>query len=229
MGRVYERLFAIEGGDGAGKGTQTKALTGYLEQQGHDVLTMSFPRYGNPTASTVEMYLRGEFGPANSVAPELASAAFLLDRIGAAPDIANFFETHPEGIGVFDRYVASNAAHQAAKIPKLGDRIRFYQHTLEQEYEAFSLPKPKRSIVLLVPTDIAQSNVDSKGDRSYTTAKRDVHEADADHLNNTLRNYQELCELFPDEFTAIWAVDRTIHKMRPIDDIQAEIREVIGV
>src|SRR5664279_1203564 len=188
MGKTYERLFAIEGGDGAGKGTQTRILTDYLKQQGRDVLTMSFPRNGNPTASTVEMYLRGEFGAADTVAPELVSAAFLLDRIGAASDITEFFDTHPEGIGVFDRYVASNAAHQAAKIPLLADRKKFYRYTLDQEYEVFGLPKPVRSIVLLVPTDTAQTNVDSKAARSYTTAKRDVHEADADHLNNTLRN-----------------------------------------
>jgi hypothetical protein len=71
-----------------------------------------------------------------------------------------------------------------------------------------------------MPTNLAQANIDKKDalNRSYTAKKRDIHEADADHLDRAKANYEELCQLYPDEFTAI-----------TIDDIQMEIRSLIEV
>lgn len=222
------KFVAIEGGDGSGKGTQAELLTKYLQNTGRPVMGLSFPRYGEHSAKTVEQYLRGEFGPANTVAPQLASAAFTLDRVAAKYDIDDFFANQPTGIVIADRYVASNLAHQGTKIDSTAERERFYAESLQLEYGDLRLPRPDKNIILLVPADTAQQNVDKKAARSYTTAKRDVHEADADHLNKALRNYQEIAELYPTEFIALWAIDRKTRLMRPIDDIQAEIREIIG-
>jgi len=223
------KFVAIEGGDGSGKKTQSKLLVDYLEEQGRPVLESSFPRYGKHSARTVEQYLRGEFGGVNEVAPELARAAYAIDRVAAMFDMNDFFEANPTGIIVSDRYVASNLAHQGTKIDDRKAREEFYADSLELEYGDLRLPKPDKNIVLLAPTDIAQQNVDTKATRSYTTATRDIHEADAGHLDKALRNYQEITDLYPEEFVAVWAIDKKTRLMRPIDDIQSEIREHIGV
>lgn len=227
---MSERLkfVAIEGGDGSGEKLQSNLLADHFREQGRPVMELSFPRYKKHSAYLIERYLNGEFGSINDVGPELASALFALDRAAAVPDIETFFETNPDGIAVSDRYVGSNLAHQAAKIDDRKARERFYADSLELEYGDLRLPKPDKNIILLVPSDIAQQNVDQKAARSYTTAKRDIHEADASHLDKTVRNYQEIAELYPEEFTALWAADRKTRLMRPIDDIQAEIRELLG-
>lgn len=221
------RFVAIEGGDGSGKKTQSRLLTDHFEEQGRPVMSLSFPRYGKHSARTIEKYLRGEFGGVNDVAPELASAPYALDRVAAVFDMQEFLEANPSGVIVADRYVASNLAHQGTKIDDQRAREQFYADSLELEYGDLRLPRPDKNIVLLVPSDIAQQNVDMKAARSYTTSKRDIHEADAGHLDKALRNYQEITELYPAEFIAIWAIDRKTRLMRPIDDIQAEIRELV--
>ena len=66
------------------------------------------------------------------------------------------------------------------------------------------IPKPDKTIVLVMPTEHMQSNVDKKDARSYTELKRDIHEANADHLDKAKTNFEELCELYPDEFTAVY-------------------------
>jgi len=220
---------AIEGGDGSGKGTQTNLLARYLQTQNVPIMPLTFPRYGEHSAKTVEKYLRGEFGAANSVAPELASAAFALDRVAAKYDMEDFLAANPKGMIVADRYVMSNLAHQGTKIDDPEDREQFYDDSMRLEYGDLRLPKPDINIGLLVPADIAQKNVDKKSARSYTIAKRDIHEADAGHLDKALRNYEELAEIYPDEFYAIWAIDKKTRTMRPVNDIQAEIRQIIGV
>lgn len=57
-------FIAIEGGDGSGKGTQAKILEEHFLSEGREVFRISFPQYGHPSASIVEMYLNGAFGSA---------------------------------------------------------------------------------------------------------------------------------------------------------------------
>lgn len=229
MTKIYPRLFAIEGGDGSGKGTQTSLLASNLRAEGIVVFHGSYPRYGQPSAMLVERYLRGEYGDSTDVPTDLACAAFLLDRIAGTVEIETFFSENPDGIGILDRHVMSNLAHQAARIDDYDARVTFYKEWKQREYETFGVPKPAKNIILLVPSGIAQANVDKKAARSYTTAKRDIHEADTTHLDKTLRNYQELAELFPDEVVAIWAIDTMKYVMRPVEQIQYEIRNALDI
>jgi len=57
--------------------------------------------------------------------------------------------------------------------------------------------------VLRVPAMIAQKLVDQKAKRDYTDKKRDLHEADLSHLERAVEVYDNLCNLFPKDFTAI--------------------------
>jgi len=197
-------LIAIEGGDGSGKGTQADELEKRATQTGYNVLKLSFPQYGK----------------ADDVHPELASLPFAIDRLGAKQAIIEHLQL-PSAIVIADRYVASNLAHQGTKLSNKQERHQFYQDLLDIEYGLFALPKPDLNIVLLVPSELAQRNVDQKEKRIYTDKKRDIHEADANHLEKAKANYQELCRLFPSEFTSVKCLDSDA--MRPIKDIHHDI------
>lgn len=214
------RFIAVEGGDGSGKATQAKLLAEYARSQGYDVLEISFPRYGEDSAYYVERYLNGHYGEAGDVPAELGTLPYALDRFAAKADI----ETHlakPKSLVISDRYMASNLAHQGAKILEQKARHEFYARTLLTEYDILRVPRPDLNIVLIVPTDIMQQNVDKKSTRAYTASKRDIHEADADHLEMAKRNYKELCRLYPSEFKSVECMNSDL--LRSIEDINIEI------
>lgn len=214
-----ENLFvAIEGGDGSGKGTHTKLLHEYLEGKGYKVFSLSFPRHGEDSALYADRYLNGDYG--ESVHPDLTSLPYAIDRFAASPTIRTKLKT---GNVITDRFVASNMAHQGARIADAKARHRFYKEIQHLEYDILGIPRPDLNIVLLMPSELAQANVDKKAARSYTNKKRDILEADANHLELAKANYEELCRLYPDKFVAISCVDDN-GAMRPIDDIQEEIR-----
>lgn len=217
---------AIEGGDGSGKATQTALLVEYLEKNLHkNVFKASFPRYDQASSYYVGRYLDGDYGSADEVPADLASLAFALDRYAASAEI-NAALAKPDSVVISDRYVASNLAHQGTKFDNADDRHAYYERMKNTEYEILRIPKPTINIVLIMPTELAQANVDKKDARLYTTKKRDIHEADASHLDRAKANYEELCELYPEEFTAIQCVGAR-GEMRTIDDIQKEILKIV--
>ncbi|MBP9667710.1 hypothetical protein KBD87_02805 [Candidatus Saccharibacteria bacterium] len=218
-------FIAIEGGDGSGKGTQTRLLTEFLRQAGKDVLETDFPRYGQPSAYYVERYLNGAYGGTNDVSAELGSLPYAIDRYAAKAEIIEYLKK-PDAFVISNRYVASNLAHQGAKIADIAERRTFYERTMQTEYEVLGIPRPTKSVVLVMPTTFMQANVDKKEVRAYTDKKRDIHEADASHLEKAKANYEELCRLYPEEFTAIICTDGN-GQMRTIDDIQKSLRALL--
>lgn len=220
------QFIAIEGGDGSGKGTQAEILREYATNTlGKLVLKVSFPRYGQPSAYYAGNYLDGAYGSADEVPADLASLTYALDRFASKDDIEACLK-QDDGFVIADRYVASNLAHQGTKFKDAEQRHAFYERMMNTEYEIFGIPRPDKQIVLIMPTNLAQLNVDKKDARSYTTKKRDIHEADASHLDRAKSNYEELCGLYPDDFVAIRCVDET-GAMRTIEDIHQEIRSLI--
>jgi dTMP kinase len=216
-------FIAIEGGDGSGKGTHSKLLAEHLREQGLDILEVDFPRYGKDSAYYVERYLNGAYGGPNDVPAELGTLPYALDRYAAKDDIINHLKKE-NSVVVSNRYIASNLAHQGTKVSDAAERTAFYERTMKTEYEVLGVPRPTKNIVLVMPAEHMQANVDKKAERSYTALKRDIHEADSDHLNLAKARFEELCELYPEEFTAVQCVDDS-GSMRPIAEIQEEIRK----
>lgn len=223
---IIKNFVSIEGVDGTGKGTQAEITHDYLANDlGKKVLKISFPQYGQTSAAYVEKYLNGDFGLADEVPADLGALPFMIDRFAAKLIIENQ-TLLPNSFTITDRYVASNLAHQGTKIQDKKARHKFYKRTMHTEYEILSIPKPSLNIVLLLPTNIAQANVDKKGSRIYTTKIRDIHEADSSHLDRARINYVELCQLYPEEFTPIQCLGED-GVMRSVDDIQNEIRNIL--
>ena len=218
-------FITIEGGDGSGKGTQSELLEKVLRNKyKKDVLKISFPRHGQPSAYYVGKFLNGEYGGINDVHPDLASLPYALDRHAASQEIVDHLK-RPNSIVISDRYLGSNLAHNGSKFRNQKERLEYYERQMETELGILKIPKPELNIVLLVDTEVAQKNVDKKAPRTYTTKKRDIHEADPKHLDHTKAAYQELCKLYPDFYTAINCMESG--KMRSIEAIHSDILELV--
>ena len=185
-------LIAIEGIDGSGKGTQAARVVETATARGHSVASFSFPLYdGNPFSRAVADYLNGEFGGADEVHPELAALLYAGDRFHARPQlVAALAESD---LVVCDRYVASNAAHQGAKLSGEA-RSRLLAWLEEVEYGEFALPRPELVVLLDAPVALARELVGRKAARGYTTLEADIHEADAEHSGATREVYLELAQ-----------------------------------
>jgi len=221
-------FIAIEGGDGSGKRTHSDLLVEFLKEKGKTVYKISFPQYGSDSAYYAEKYLNGAYGEADDVPADLGVLAFAIDRYAASAQIQSYL-SDPNAIVISDRYMASNLAHQGTKVEDSTEaRKAFYERSMKTEYDVLGIPRPTMNIVLIMPTELAQTNVDKKDARTYTDKKRDIHEANNTHLDRAKANYEELCRLYPEEFTAIQCTAEQ-GTMRSIDDIQADIRHIIGV
>jgi dTMP kinase len=174
------KLFVIEGTDGSGKGTQTNLLVDRLKKENYDVVMYDFPRYGERSAVFVEDYLNGKYGTAKEVGPHRGSVFYGLDRYAASFEMKKQLA---EGkILIANRYISANKGHQLGKIKDPIERDNFLTWLNDFEYNMLNIPKENLTMLLYVPPQIGQKLVDQKNARSYTEKKRDIHEADLEHL-----------------------------------------------
>lgn len=189
------RFIVIDGTDGSGKATQAQLLIEELKLGGYAVEMADFPQYGQKSAGLVEDYLNGKYG---QLSPQAASIFYAVDRFDASFKIRQWLG---EGkIVVANRYVTANAGHQGGKITDDVDRMKFFRWLDNLEYGIFNIPKPDLNIILHVPAETAQQLVDKKSAdvRAYANGKkRDLHEADLQHLKNAEKVYMEIAKLFP--------------------------------
>ena len=191
-------LIAIEWIDGSGKWTQVRLLVENLKKALYDVVVIDFPQYGNNSAILVEAYLNWKFWTdPNALCAKIPSAMFALDRVAAAPQIKKWIEEWK--IVIANRYTTSNMWHQAWKIKKLDERDKFLDWVENFEYNELQIPRPDAVVYIDMPPEIAQQNVDKKSaeERKYADwKKRDIHEADLNHLKNSSEAYRYVAEKY---------------------------------
>ncbi len=181
-------FIVIDGIDGSGKGTQTKLIVERLKKEGYPVEVADFPQYGQWSAQFVERYLRGEFGSAQEVGSKRASLFFAVDRYAASFQIRKWLDENK--IVISNRYVSANKGHQLANLNSADDMQAFLDWINEMEYHIFQIPIPNLTLFLHMPPEIGQQLVDKKEARDYIGGKkRDILEADLDHLKNAERAY----------------------------------------
>lgn len=194
-------FIVIDGTDGSGKATQTQLLVERMKRSGFDVEMMDFPQYGQKSAGLVEEYLNGKYGTADEVGPYRASIFYASDRYDASLRIKKWLEGGK--IVISNRYVTANMGHQGGKIADDDERKKYFEWLYNLEYEIFNIPKPDLNIILHVDAAVAQKLVDNKGAREYVGGeKRDIHEADINHLRNAEKVYIEIANTF-DNFKLI--------------------------
>ena len=194
-------FIVLEGTDGSGKGTQFKLLSKQLKDAGYDVVIFDFPQYDRPSSYFVKEYLNGRYGTAEEVDPYTGSLFYALDRYDTANKVRRALV---EGkVVLANRFTASNMAHQGTKFRNPDERRAYFIWLDNLEFEMLKIPRPNLNLVLRVPAGIAQDLVDQKETRSYTNKRRDIHEADLNHLQRSIEVYDELCKLFPKDFNCI--------------------------
>ena len=207
-------LLVIEGIDGAGKGTQTNLLKKQAMAMGLKVGCISFPRYGETLFSaTIADYLNGKFGSIDEVPAEFSSLLFAGDRFESRGPLSDAIEKND--IVLLDRYVSSNIAYHAARIP-IKERDNFINWLSSIEYELYSLPKPDLTIFYDVPAKLAVKMVLKKGSRSYTKSKADIHESREDYMKICRQIFLELqAQNFGGKWIRIDCVDENNNLFSP--------------
>lgn len=219
------QLIIIEGGDGSGKATQTKALVERLQREGKRVRAVSFPQYDSPASMPVQMYLHGDFGSATDVDPYVASAMYAIDRFASyRMDWRAFYEGG--GIIVADRYTTSNMVHQMVKYDDSQSRSQFLQWLDDFEYNKCGLPRPDVVCLLDVPLRTSEALMAMRTGKTGGTTG-DVHELNHDYLMAVHNAYDELVCTYG--WHRIACVDDA-GIMRSIQDIHDEVyRKIAGV
>jgi len=213
-------LLAIEGIDGAGKGTLCRALLALAKARGIRAATLSFPRYDdNQFADLVARYLRGEMGAIDEVPVRYAALLYGGDRFESRGDLLALMAEHE--LVILDRYVSSNMAYNAAKLP-LAERGELIAWIDQLEFGMFALPRPDLTLLLATSTQLAHRMIGEKAARSYTQQTRDMHEADRDYLDIVAGVYGDLANAGGDGWLTINPLDEAAN-LRPPDDIAATV------
>jgi len=217
-------LLAIEGGDGAGKATAAAEVAAQLVAGGTSATVLSFPRYAETLGGHVlGEYLGGRLPHAAS--PRAAAVLYALDRMESAGAIAAAAASH--AVVVFDRYIASNMAYQAAQVGA-GEADTLMRWIARLECDQFALPIPDLNVYLDTPADVARGLILRKRKRSYTDDALDAYEAD-DALQVRVRERYEV--MVVEDLLGGWMRVPTVahDALRPPRDIaQAIVAEALA-
>ena len=173
-------IITLEGTDGCGKETQTNKLYDFYQNQGKDVMKVSFPDYDSPGCAPVKMYLNGEFGDkATCLDAYQASTLFAVDRLCTMKKVCSGLKDSTTLI--LDRYVQSNMIHQAGKIKDLAERDKYLKWCDDFEFNVLKLPRPDKILFLDVEPRISIKLAKERG-------RKDIHENDPKHLIRAYEN-----------------------------------------
>jgi dTMP kinase len=206
------KFIVFEGADGSGKSTQAKLLFEYLKTHKIPSKYISFPRYKDSVwGAMIRRYLDGDFGKLDSY---LASMLYAGDRFSAASEIRKWLSDGK--LIVCDRYIASNIAHQGAKIKSQAQRVKYIRWLENLEYGENKIPREDLVIFLYVPVAVTQKLMKGR--------KLDIHEKDVNHLKNALGVYQKVSK----ERKYWHKLDCTKDgKLMPIEMVHEQVLEII--
>lgn len=216
-------LVAIEGIDGSGKGTQAARLLESLRANGTRCQLFSFPRYKDTQfGAKIGDFLNGRFGNLDQVNPFLVSLLFAGDRFESRQLLLDAI--HENEVVLCDRYVASNIAHQAAKVigEERTELIRWIQYI---EHKLYGLPHPDCTLFLDVPVEQATQLIALKAQRTYTARAADLQEADSGYLQK-VHDVYSLLAAEGTGWTRIKCVDDG--RIKPVDEVAGDVWRVLG-
>jgi dTMP kinase len=122
------------------------------------------------------------------VPPQFPALLFACDRLEHRGELLDLLER--ADVVLADRYVASNAAYQAARLSG-AEREAFLDWLLRVEYEVFDLPRPELQVYLRVAIGTARRLVSMKEARSYTEKRYDVFENDQALQSAVAESYED--------------------------------------
>ena len=152
-GQSTKGLFiAFEGGEGAGKSTQTQLLTEWLEARGHAVLLTREPG-GTPLGKSLrEILLDNKTG---TIAPRAEALLYAADR---ADHVATVIRPalEKDHVVITDRYIDSSIAYQGAgRVLSPGEVARISRWASESLF-------PNLTLILDIPAEIGLGRIKKK-------------------------------------------------------------------
>src|SRR5271167_1670897 len=219
---VRGKFIVLEGIDGSGKRTQIEALAREFSRRGMALSQISFPNYSGFFGKLVAQFLNGEFGPLAAVDPHFSALLSAGDRLESKPAIESALAAGK--IVLADRYIASNLAHQGARVPR-EKRDEFLAWLKQLEYQVYALPSEDLVIYLRVPAAEAHRLVGEKAKREYTELRRDLQESDLAHLQAASDVYDQLAR--QPNWLKIECYDVQARALRSPEAIHKEILEAI--
>lgn len=217
------KLVVLEGGDAAGKKTQTELLVDSLRAFGVSCGTLSFPMYDTPTGKLVKEFLMGDHGDFRHANPILSALPFVLDRSAGRHKIKDALEGNE--IVISNRYAESNFAFNAAKVPD-DEQEALVARLVELEYTELNLiPRPDRVIYLAVSPETSARLLNKRGER------KDQYEDDADFQTRVEIAYRHLAVADPLRWRVVNCDPNGV--MRSPEDIHQEVKmhvaELMGI
>jgi dTMP kinase len=217
-------LIVFEGIDGAGKRTQVSRLAAALEARNIAWESFSFPVYHTFFGRLIERYLSGEFGPLDQVDPHFSAMLFAGDRLKQKEKI---LDALGDGKTVLaDRYVASNMAHQGARVPP-AERAAFLEWLCKLEYGAYELPVEDLVLYLRINPDEAQDRMAQRRAGPAGRDGGDLHEGDRGHLAAAAALYDDLARA--EHWITIDCVEPATGQPRSPDEIHALVMAAVDV
>lgn len=215
-------VIAVDGTDASGKKTQSDILAETLRTKyGLSVTEVSFPDYDDKSSTLVKMYLGGEFGTnANDTNAYAASSFFAVDRYASFVRHWKKEYESDKSVIILNRYTTSNAVHQLAKISDDVEKQRFLDWLYDYEFVKLGLPVPDLVFFLDMPPEYAEKLLDGRCDE--TGAKKDIHEADKEHLLCAYNAAQYTCKAW--NWTHIICAGNGAIRTR--EDIAAEVLSI---
>lgn len=189
-------LIVLDGVGGVGKTTQTAELERRLRAAGRHVMVFSMPQYDTPPfGPLMKEYVAGAFGDPNTIHPKIASMLYAAERQQTLQSVRAYLQM---GYTVIcTRYVASNIAYQAAKVP-LMERAAFIDWLCEAEYRHLQVPREDILIYLHAPIQVSTMQAEERAKKSGdATLGRDGHERDDAHLVEIQNIYMSLSDRLP--------------------------------
>ena len=219
---THAKFVVFEGIDGSGKRTQLEMLSRSLAGRGIPCEQVGFPNYSGFFGNMVARFLNGEFGSLETVAPHFSALLYAGDRLESKGAIENALACG--GVLLADRYIASNLAHQGARVAAK-DRGEFLEWIRKLEYEVYGLPQEDLVVYLRVPVAQAHQLIGAKARRVYTEHRHDLQEASLAHLSAAAEVYDELAT--QSHWVKVDCLDPASGSMRTPASIHEEVASLI--
>lgn len=220
------KLIVIEGIDSSGKTTQLNLLKKYFQEMEIPYKVTDFPRYDSFYGEMIGRFLRGEYGPLESVNPYVISVIYANDRRESREEMRQWLD---DGyIVLSNRYATSNMAHQVGRVPT-AERETFVKWLEEMEYKINGIPREDVVLLMDVPHQTAQDLMENANrEQAYRKGeKKDIVEKDTAYLEHAEERYMWLAENFK-HWIKVQCVDAH-NAMRPREEIHEEIKKILAM
>lgn len=197
------RVIVIEGGDGAGKQTQTALLLQHIrENLKQRAVTIDFPHDAARYGVLIREALAGHKGDLRAVSPLVFGSLYGLNRHDLKPWIDHWLQrgTHI----IFDRWMTANYGHQASKFKTDEERDAAIAALRTFEVRWLGLPEADRVFYLDLPPHVAYEAM-----LADTTRKElDLHEkAGIEYKENVRRAFLWCSQRFAESWRVVPCYD----------------------